>query len=568
MIKDLLTPEKIEFIKTNPFFAKKLKAYQDVIEENQDKPLPDVPYSYYKLFKTTGDRQMYEAPYFLRRKLLNAYTLNYILYEKESDLEVIQDIIWEICGEFTWALPAHIEPLPIENQAEIANYIDLFSAETGASLAEIYDILKDKFEPRINERILYELNKRIINSFMTTRFLFEDGGNNWTGVCCGSVGMVILYICPEKYPLFRDRLKSPLARYIDTFGENGICEEGLTYWNYGFSNYVYFADMLKEYTKGKEDILHLPKVEKVASFESRAYLKNNYCISFSDGCQSRNFNPGLTHFLVNNFKTAKSIPVEFVSHKPTNFFKDAIRSLVWVDPALIESGDSVNSIISEEYDSKLCWYIKKMPKYAFVAKGGCNEESHNHNDLGSFFIVTENGQQLLDYGAGMYNKNYFRIPARYEENLVCCSRGHNIPVINGVVQQHGGRFKATSTQHSDGKFFVNLDNAYPECGMKTFVREYTVTDNGVTFVDKMTFDGNSNTVDEHFISSAEPIIEGNKATFGEAVMTLPENCEVTYVKEPVKGHDYNYGHYDYIYVTSVKFSCSDRFEEKFVIEIN
>ena len=220
MIKDLLTPEKIEFIKTNPFFAKKLKAYQDIIEENQDKPLPSVPYSYYKLFKTTGDRQMYEAPYFLRRRLLNAYTLNYILYEKESDLEVIQDIIWEICGEFTWALPAHIEPLPIENQAEIANYIDLFSAETGASLAEIYDILKDKFEPRINERILYELNI-IPNDFDKYRPKGKIGQQN--------LG-IIQHFALLTIPPGSDKVNLPLTHIRVASVEENMNKEGIKRW--------------------------------------------------------------------------------------------------------------------------------------------------------------------------------------------------------------------------------------------------------------------------------------------------------------------------------------------------
>ena len=184
MIKDLLTPEKIQQIKTHPVYKPYLENINSIIEKHGDSPLPDLKYSDYRLCVVTGNRDKYEKPYFDRRSILLAYAIRYIFYRNPDDLVALQDIIWEICGEFTWALPAHILQVPDDRPDLVSVWIDLFAAETGASLAEIYDILKDEFEPRINERIKYELNRRIIDSYSVNYFNdFENGLSNWAAVC-------------------------------------------------------------------------------------------------------------------------------------------------------------------------------------------------------------------------------------------------------------------------------------------------------------------------------------------------------------------------------------------------
>ena len=570
MIKDLLTPEKIQQIKSNLFFDDFFDYINKLIEENKDNPCPDLPYSAYRLFVETGDRQQFETPYFLRRRMLMAYAIRYIFDRNPEDLAVLQDIIWETCGEFAWSVPAHIANDVKNSDPYCARtYIDLFASETGASIAEIYSILKDEFEPRINERIVYELNDRIINPYINNYFFFEGGGNNWTGVCCGSIGITMLYIAPEKLNLFKDRLLTPLSRYLATFGESGICEEGISYWNYGFSNYIYFADMLKEYSKGRVNILNIPRAETVATFGCNAYIRKNHTISYSDGSHSFHYNIGLNHFLADTFEKAYPLDPAFCDKKLPSFFKDAIRTLLWTNENYLDAKE-LPLVTTEEYDSKIGWYINKKAKYSFTAKAGHNEESHNHNDLGNFIICTDNGQQVIDFGAGYYNKNYFRIPQRYEEQIIACSRGHNVPIINGVIQKHGRIYSATATKHSNNVFALDLSKAYPDCGMTAYNREFVLDEDSVKLSDKISFTADKNTVNEHFISYAQPEICGNVINIGETTLVCPANCQFNIICEQVRSHLFReeLQNYNTIYITEVVFDCGKEFEAEFTLKIN
>ena len=243
---------------------------------------------------------------------------------------------------------------------------------------------------------------------------------------------------------------------------------------------------------------------------------------------------------------------------------------MWINPKHLDAKE-LPVIISEEFDKKTCWYINKKAKYAFTAKGGHNEESHNHNDLGNFIILTDNGQQIIDFGAGYYNKNYFRIPQRYEENIIACSRGHNVPIINGVIQQHGHIYSAPAISHGDNSFVLDLSKAYPDCGMKKYIRTFILDDDSVKIKDEISFNTDKNTVNEHFISRAKPEVNGNSVTIGETTLICPENCKINVLcEDKVRSHLFREELENYltIYITEVIFECDKEFEAQFTIKIN
>ena len=75
-----------------------------------------------------------------------------------------------------------------------------------------------------------------------------------------------------------------------------------------------------------------------------------------------------------------------------------------------------------------------------AAKAGHNDESHNHNDIGSF-IVANNGRPLLiDPGAGVYTRQTFG-PDRYQI-WTMQSSWHNTPAPAGHPQAAGRAHRA------------------------------------------------------------------------------------------------------------------------------
>ncbi len=111
----------------------------------------------------------------------------------------------------------------------------------------------------------------------------------------------------------------------------------------------------------------------------------------------------------------------------------------------------------------------------WAAKGGHNDEPHNHNDVGSF-IIHGGGQNLLcDPGAGMYTAAYFA--AGREAILHISSAGHSVPSINGQEQQSGRQYAAAVLQleqrAQETVMMLELAGAYPkEAQLNSFTRRF------------------------------------------------------------------------------------------------
>ena len=81
------------------------------------------------------------------------------------------------------------------------------------------------------------------------------------------------------------------------------------------------------------------------------------------------------------------------------------------------------------YAPKSAWLIRRTTSYGFAAKGGSNDVSHNHNDIGSFIVVSGGRQLLCDLGPGEYVKDYFNDQKRYQY-FCTSSRGHSVPAVS------------------------------------------------------------------------------------------------------------------------------------------
>ena len=142
-------------------------------------PLTVLPFSLHRLYADTGDRNTYEALYFDRRKALADLEIS-ILANRDGDgalSTALNDLLWAICDEYTWALPAHLGLLQRPEQITL----DLFACETGLYIAEALHLLYDRIDARVAERCRAELRRRILDSFLAEypAEWWESGTNNW-----------------------------------------------------------------------------------------------------------------------------------------------------------------------------------------------------------------------------------------------------------------------------------------------------------------------------------------------------------------------------------------------------
>ncbi|MBR2965121.1 MAG: heparinase II/III family protein [Clostridia bacterium] len=512
-------------VRESDFYKERREFLHQMWEEKcQSDSFEALTYSDFKLFWTTGDRKTYENKYFLRRHQMEFSALLALVYpEEEKYINKVMELIYIICDEYTWCLPAHQGRLEPNNNCKI----DLFAAETGFDLAEIYVLLEDRLEPLIKNRIMAETERRIVTPYASVDNYggFESATNNWTAVCTCSVAAMMMYLYPERVEALLPRFEASMTRFLSGFGDDGVCLEGCSYWSYGFGFFTMYADLIKQFTGGAIDWWKNEKVKTVATFQQKMFLSENAAVSFADGPRR------LTYFLWLLHRLKKQYPDDILVYDSKyggngiGKFSYQLRQLLWIDEEALENPDPINTPL-ECYFEKSKWFVKKTESYGFAAKGGHNKEHHNHNDVGSFVFAKDGRQVLVDMGPGRYTRQYFANDTRYGI-LEPSSRGHSVPIIDGKYQQYGEEFSAKDTAFEKGVFSSDIAGAYGCEGLKSIKRSFAFTEDTVTLTDEFVYSGEGDIVDR-IVTLTEPKINAETVEVDGVTITFdPSACKAT-----------------------------------------
>lgn len=525
--------EKLEYIRSSEAFAAIRKEAESTYA-SFDKEIPTLSYWDFMDFKRTGVRARFEEKYFIRRKRLNYTVLICLLYERAEDIQQLENIIWAICDEYTWSLPAHINSSWEWEHAAVN--VDLFAAETGFALSEILDIFGERLDDLVRKRVHAEIKKRIVDPFLGHVFHWEGLEMNWAAVCGGAVGACFLYAFPELFPLVKDRILGIMDTFLRGFGTDGCCREGVGYWSYGFGFFVYFADLLKKATNGTVDLFQKDIVKKVAGFQQRSFLNKNTIISFSDCGDGASIAPGLTSYLKRTYPEEIKIPagpVDYLNRGDDAFrFASFIRNFVWSEPAFFNKREEAEQFY---YYPSAQWYIRRFSHLTLAAKGGHNDEPHNHNDVGGFILADDETQVLCDLGFGVYNRAYFSDDTRYSIPNTA-SFGHSVPLIDGQEQQAGEVYAAEVLCADAARFVLRIEKAYSVDGLQQLERSFVIN-RDITMVDSFVFSAGRHQITERFIFNSRPIIKGNLISSGQIQMQVATECtEITCSPETALRH--------------------------------
>ncbi len=466
--------------------------------------IPALKISEYTRYYETGDRQVYEQKYFSRRRNCCFLMMALWLTEDEKYVTPLVDYITYICDEGTWCLPAHIN-YPERNYQVALEHIDLFQGETAKLFGEIVMCVGDRLPEWIRERMDYEIHRRIFASLTDNggmvegkSYWWESCKMNWATVCgAGCMMAALAFGTEEEKERLATRFIGCLDTYLDGIEEDGCCQEGVSYWNYGFGNFVRLAEMIRVYTEGKVNYFQLPKVKALALFPQRVRMTDAKTVSFSDAVEQFEFPAGILSLL-------KSIYPEVVlpdlKYRTWGATTPSLSDVLWFDENYEKEEEDRESV---EYFASTQWYINRKKGYRFAAKGGNNGEPHNHNDVGSFSIVKGEESFLVDLGAGQYRKETFLPETRYTL-LQNSSRGHSVPIINGEYQQVGAEFCAKNVKVTDRTFQLDLEGAYLDGLIEKITRTFTFFDDKILFCDKMVPSAQTKTITERLISRKKP----------------------------------------------------------------
>lgn len=499
----------------------------------------------YRAFEKEGDRLAQETPHFARRHSLLCLLLGELAEYEGRFLPDICDGILAICEESYWGVSAHRDfNLPRKCIPDAAEpYIDLFAAETAELLAVAHSILGKELEAfcdGISARILYELERRIVTPYLTHRNYFwmgNDGGkvNNWNPWILSNV-LTVFLLTPMDRPRFERGLTYMLQEinhYYSSMPEDGGCDEGAVYWTKAGGKLLAFCDQLYIASNGKVDFFKDEKLHRIGHYEVKAHISGIHFVSFADGsARLTDFIPDYALYVF-GARTADAsfcaLAAELKRSRGSLTFsrgvgiKDLLYSLIYakaIESCAPASGENVYVLpdLQNAFVHQGDWY--------YAVKGGHNDESHNHNDVGSCIVYHKGEPVLVDPGCGVYTGRTFHPAHRYQ---IWTNRSdwHNLPVINGAEQLHGKEYRADHFALQGQTATVSYAKAYPEqAGLLDAVRQIEISDEDVCITDRFSFKAESNTVEAHFITPLKPRVSGMQVILGEKYLLLP-SCACT-----------------------------------------
>ena len=361
----LICKELLTNIRNNPRY----KTYNEQIIALADKvvskPIEVLSYQDHMFFYREHYRR--DGQKRERRNNLSLLALAYLITEKEEYLLRAEDYIWAICDEFAWAFPAHLKEeglanaVPFETQPQ---YIELFASGTVALLAEVDAALGDALSWRIRSRIRMEAERRIFTPFETRlhNLFWEGTVHNWASVCSSNLGIAYIHLCDkERVTKMLPRLKKSIANFLDGYDSDGCCLEGYAYWNYGFGEFIRFADLLYRYTEGKDNYFLDEKVHQIALYGQRVMVGDYHVVNFADGSDSSPIQLAKLHLFASHYDD-----IILPNKERYNFntligngevsFLSAMRNYLWIDP---EADGNLGERSYHHYMDKAEWFIEK-----------------------------------------------------------------------------------------------------------------------------------------------------------------------------------------------------------------
>ncbi|MBO5110292.1 MAG: heparinase II/III family protein [Clostridia bacterium] len=460
--------------------------------------------------------------------------LTLIYPENEEYYNNLLRTIWAYCNEYSWAPLGHFTmqyygKTPADFDPGL---IDIFAASVGFALAEVKNLLGDRLPRLISDRISYEIRRHIIEPYCTRTFFWESHDNNWTAVCAGAVGGVLMYEAPHLFYEHQTRLHNAMECYLASFLEDGMCVEGVGYWGFGFGFFAAYASLERELTQGAVDWFARPKVKAIAQYLQKMFLQRNVLTTFGDCTVFQRIPIGLPHLLRHVYgDEIEPLPRMPGCVEDNTHFNFALRSIIYYDPAHVSGKMRENVTYAAENSS---YFVKRTPYYGFATKGGHNGESHNHIDVGTFILARHDRQILADIGAGPYEDGY-HTERRYTF-FHPSSYSHSIPMLDGVGEDSIARDRVV-VHYDSAKDTATMDiaGAYGRADLTSLTRAFAFAPDCVTLTDRYTLTS-APEITERFVALMEPIPTGDGLVIDDVVLTNPHGIAPKITAKKVRPH--------------------------------
>lgn len=471
-----------------------------------------VPATAYIEFERSGNRRIMEDPFNRNTQAIADLFMAELAEGKGRFIDQLINGTFYSCEMSSWVLSAHLGREQVSHRSLPDNkkhVIDLTSGDLSSLLAWIYYYFHaefNKMNPAISERLRHELQVRTLDAFMNDSsfwwmaFNYEPGMmvNNWNPWCNFNVLQTFFLLENDRDKLAEAVFRTMVSvdKFINYTHSDGACEEGPSYWGHAAGKMYDYLQMLYDGTGGKVSIFDAPIIKNMGEYIVRSYVGNGWVVNFADASAQGGGNGPLV------YRYGKAVRSEEMMHFaaylnrksdkiPVSSGRDIFRTLqtIFYFNEMQQVSPAYQSPSYTWYPETEFCYMTNKNGFFVAAKGGYNNESHNHNDIGTFSLYVDTIPVFIDAGVGTYTRQTFS-SERYSI-WTMQSNYHNLPLINGISQRFGAKYRATDVKFNpiQMQFSVNIATAYPrKAGVKQWIRTYTLNNNGLKIEDRFNLD--------------------------------------------------------------------------------
>lgn len=442
-----------------------------------------IPDDIFAEYKTSGNRRNYENKSFELRCQLAYLVMAEIMEQKGRFMKDIIQGLHYMISEIWWGIPAHYPLAQPESDTQV---VDLFNAETANLLAWTIYMLHDDLETEqkgICKIVRKEIDRRMMTPARTIDYSWKKKTNNWNPWICANWLSCVLFCETDRQHQIDaiQQILKCLDVFVDGYPNDGGCDEGIGYWNRATGS---LFDCIQLLSLATNNAVSYPQTEKflaMATFPYKLYIGNNQYVNFADTRPNATipyevaFPLGLSigDSILTQFAALIAQRASF-NTKPahsfqTSEFPSLSRELLFlIHYHTFKDTKSAEPLVRDIWLPDLQVFTARSEELTthhlyVAAKGGHNDENHNHNDVGNFIVYDNAKPVIIDIGVGTYTAQTFS-KQRYEL-FNCRSAYHNVPLINGMEQQQGAAYHAkdVTCSYNDKRATFSLDiaQAYP-----------------------------------------------------------------------------------------------------------
>ncbi len=374
-----------------------------------------------------------------------------------------------------------------------SHFLDVGEAAlaAGIGLDWLYDELTADEKEKITQAILKNaLLPSLEAKEVANNKSWVNGNFNWNPVCHAGLSVAALAIAEKEPQLARQIVERGIKNLPfagEAYAPDGAYPEGMSYWSYGTTFYIFEIETLRSVFGTTCDLEKMSGFLKTADYKNQMLAPTGRDFNYSDYHSQDQHEPILLWFgretgrldLVESElsyieQAHKMIITEKNSKKGTGSRHFPLESLWW-QPALKSKSSTA---------APLHWIAKgglpmafmrsswKDPTASFIAiKGGTPNNSHAHMDVGSFILEADSVRWAIDLGTESYDKmraakldlwNYGQNSDRWT-TFRCGPEGHNIMRFDTARQDISGFGtieKRPNTEGAIGSNKVDLTSLY------------------------------------------------------------------------------------------------------------